>query len=475
MKTFQDFEQAVDQNRTIDFIVQAINEHRASEPYKTAVDADEYEAQRNVAIMQWMKYLYKMTGEKVPDFTASNTRLASNFFHRLNTQRRTYSLGNGISFTNTEEVVKDGIKTTVDTTKELLGKDFDNLMDEAAMYGLEHGLSFVFWNNGKGYTFKLTEFVPLWDEESGALRAGIRFWSLDWNNRPVIVVLYEEDGFTKFRTKKGSKGLDLEMVEEKQSYKTIVASSKADGEIVIGGSNYSSLPIVPLWGSKRKQSTLVGMRGKIDAYDLINSGFADDLQDCAEIYWIIGNAMGMNDADVAKFRDRMKFQHIAVTDTDNSPVTPYTQDVPTTARTTFLSEIRNQLYEDFGALDVHTVAAGATNDHIDAAYQPMDDEADDFEYQLIQCIRQILKLIGIDDMPIFKRNRISNQLEQVNMVMMSANYLDDETLLNKLPFLSVDEVQKALVNKDKENADRFALEKPDEEIEVVEEQGDMNA
>jgi hypothetical protein len=83
----------------------------------------------------------------------------------------------------------------------------------------------------------------------------------------------------------------------------------------------------------------------------------------------------------------------------------------------------------------------------------MDEEADDFEYQIIKCVRQILKLYGIDDTPVFKRNRISNQKEQVDMVMLTADYLDDETLLNKLPFLSVDEVQKVLVNKDKTDQD----------------------
>ena len=151
-------------------------------------------------------------------------------------------------------------------------------------------------------------------------------------------------------------------------------------------------------------------------------------------------------------------QHIAVADDDNSKVTPYTQDIPSEARSKFLTEIRNQIYEDFGALDVHTVAAGATNDHIDAAYQPMDEEADDFEYQIIKCVRQILKLNGIDDIPVFKRNRISNQKEQVDMVLLAAQHLDEETLLNKLPFLSVDEVQKVLRNNDRQNASQLMVD-----------------
>ena len=123
----------------------------------------------------------------------------------------------------------------------------------------------------------------------------------------------------------------------------------------------------------------------------------------------------------------------------------------------FLSEIRNEIYEDFGALDVHTVAAGATNDHIDAAYQPMDEEADDFEYQIIQCIRQILKLINIDDMPVFKRNRISNQREQTEMILSAANYLDSKTILTKLPFITIDEVSDIVASKEMEAESRIEM------------------
>lgn len=458
MKTFQDFQTAVTQGRTIDFITQAINEHRSSPMFKVAVDADEYEAQRNTTVTQFVQYLYTMTGQRVVDYTAQNNKLASNYFHRLNTQRRTYSLGNGVSFTQTEEVIKDGAKVTVDITKEKLGNDFDALLDVAAYYALIHGLSFIFWNLDHGDYFKLTEFAPLWDEETGEMRAGIRFWSLDWGNKPVTVVLYEEDGYTKYRTRKGSNGLDLEMVEDKKPYKVTVATSEADGEIELGGSNYSSLPIKPLWGSKNHQSTLVGMKAKIDAFDLIDSGFANDLEECAEIYWLIGNAMGETDESLSKFRDRLKFNHIAAVDTMNSSVTPYTQDIPTEARSKFLTEIRNQLYEDFGALDVHSIQAGSTNDHLEAAYQPMDEEADDFEYQIIICVRQILALMGIDDTPIFKRNRISNQKEQTEMVLLAANYMDDKTVLEKLPFITTDEVETILLRKETNDQQTFTTE-----------------
>lgn len=448
MKTFQDFEQATD---VVEFIKQAINEYKASDEYKIALDADEYEAQRNRTIMEWVKYLYNMTGQKVVDFTASNNKIASNFFHRLNTQRVAYSLGNGVSFTNTAEETVNGVTKTVDVTKRVLGKDFDKSIYKGAYYGLIHGVCYLMWNFDHLEIFPMTQFVPLWDEFDGSLKAGIRFWSLDWENRPVTAVLYEEDGYTKYRTKKDSKGLDIAEYEPKRGY---IQTVKVIGESeeVIGEENYSNLPIVPLWGNKHKQSNLVGMRAGIDSYDLIRSGFANDLQECAEIYWLIGNALGEDDASLAKFRDRLKLNHIVAVDDQNSSVTPFTQEVPTQAREVFLAGIRSQIYEDFGGLDVHTVAAGATNDHIDAAYQPMDEEADDFETLVTDCIKQILKLNGIEDEPIYKRNRISNQTEQTQMVLLAADYLDAKTVLSKLPWLTVDEVEAVMQAKIEEQA-----------------------
>ena len=458
MKTYQDFEKAKEENRLIDFITLAVNEYRSSPDYQTALDADEYEAERNVTIKHYVKKLYTMTGQQTVDYTSANNRIASNFFHRLTTQRCTYSLGNGVSFANTQQDMVQGKRVSVDTTKEKLGKDFDTVLYDAGHYALIHKVSYLFWNLDHCDLFKMTEFMPLYDEYDGSLKAGFRFWSLDWNNKPVTVVVYEMDGYTKYRTKDGSTGLDIAEYEPKRAYKQQIAHNEVDPDEIIGESNYSYLPIIPLWGNKHHQSDLIGMRSKIDSYDLIKSGYANDLEECAEIYWLVSNAMGMNDDDLAKFRDRIKLNHIAAVDTENSPITPYTQDIPVVARESLLNNLRSQIYEDYGALDVHTVAAGATNDHIDAAYQPMDEEADDFEYQVIKAIRGLLNIIGIDDMPIFNRNRVSNQMERTQMVMLAANYLDKETILKKLPFITPDEITNILINEDSESQSLFEAE-----------------
>lgn len=455
MYTFQDFMSYVASDGVGEAVRRALTAHRTSDLYTTALEADEYDHQRNTTIMNYQKYLYSAAGRKSVDVLASNNKLCSNFFSRLNTQRMSYSLGNGVSF-NAENI------------KESLGLQFDTRLNNAAYFALIHGVSFLFWNLDHVHVFPVTEFAPLWDEETGALRAGVRYWQID-SKKPIMAVLYAEDGYTLLRG--NSKGSVYEVKEEKRAYRITTAKAPADAEPeIVGEENYGSLPIIPLWGSRLHQSTLVGLKGKIDAYDLISSGLANDFQDCAEIYWIVSNAGGMDDSDLARFRDRLKLQHIAnVADADEASVTPYTQEIPTASRTACLSELRSAIYEDFGALDVHTVSAGATNDHIDAAYQPMDENADDFEYQIIEAVQRILALQGKEDTPIFKRNRISNQKELVEMIMLCANYLDEQTILEKLPFITPDEVKGIMAkNEDRQLKQYGDIEEEDQEEEEEE-------
>ena len=452
MLTYQDFVEAGDANRE-GFVLEAIERHKSGEAYRMARMADAYDRQRNVTINSYVQKMFDLTGSKLVDFTASNNKIASNFFHRLNTQRVMYSLGQGVSFIDVDEAGEE------DATKEMLGPHFDHDLRTLAYNALIHGVCFGFWNLDRMFVFPLTEFVPLWDEYDGTLKAGIRFWRID-SSRPMQVVLYEADGYTRYQSRQDANGVTnerLEAVEEKRPYIEKTSYTPADGiEQVIGGENYSALPVVPMWGSKLHPSTLVGMRQAIDSYDLIRSGFANDLTDCAQIYWLVSNAGGMGDADLQKFLDRLKINHVALVDSDdggNAQV--YTQEIPYAARKEYLQMIRDGIYEDFGALDVHTVAAGATNDHIDAAYQPMDEEASDFEYQVSEFIQQLLWLMDVEDAPVFKRTRVSNQKEQVDMVVAEAQWLDRETILRKLPNISPSEVQAIKERLDAEDEERM--------------------
>lgn len=448
MLTYSDFEKADDKAK---FVLSAISTYRNSEEYRMAEIADEYDAQRNVTIQQTVRKLYTASGAVTEDPTVANNKIACNLFNRLNTQRCMYSLGNGVTFIDPYEAAKGA----VDETKELLGRHFDHVLREAGYHALIHGWSYLFWDLDKVHEFTMREFVPLVDEYDGSLRAGIRFWQLD-STRPMNAVLYEQDGYTTYQTDANGR---LVETKEKTSYKVTYVYTEADDDALdVIEENYSSLPIVRMYGSRLKQSTLVGMREAIDSYDLIQSGFANDLSDCAQIFWLVENYGGMDDEDLAEFLEKLKLNHVANVDTaSGGHVTPYTQEIPHEARKAYLDDIRARIYEDFGGLDVHTVAAGATNDHIDAAYQPLDENAADFEHWVSDAITQLLALQGIEDSPIFKRQRISNQKEQVEMLVQEAAWLDEATILRKLPNLTPDEAQAVITANENEEMARMGI------------------
>ncbi len=442
IKTYQDLLSVGESEKDrMEFVLEAIREHRGSEAYQTARDAELYASGKNATIMSYQKLLYTLTGKAVPDNYSANHKCASGFFKRFVTQEAAYLLGNGISFEK-------------DTTKERLGKNIDSVLYKGAKKALIQSVVFGFFNNDHVEMYNLTEFVPLFDEENGALTAGVRFWQID-DNKPLRATLFEIDGYTDYIKRKDE---DVAVLNNKRPYIQIVKSSEADGEVIYDGKNYPAFPIVPLWANPEKQSELVGKREQIDCYDLIKSGFANDLDDASMIYWTITNAGGMSDIDLAKFIERMKIVKAAVVDGDDggTKAEAHTLDVPYQSRETYLARLEKDLYKDSMALDTEQIAAGnVTATQIMAAYEPLNEKTDEFELCIHEFINGILAIAGIEDTATFKRSQIVNRSEETNMLLMSAEYLDDETILRKLPFLTEDEIEGILQRKDAEEINRF--------------------
>lgn len=455
MKTYQDLiEVGEDEKQRMAFVLRTINEHKVSKPYKLAKDAELYASGRNATIMSYQKLLYTITGKAVPDNYSANHKCASGFFKRFVTQEAAYLLGNGIAFEN-------------DATKDKLGKDIDSILYKGAKSALVQGCAFGFYNNDHVEMYDLTEFAPLYDEENGALSAGVRFWQVD-DSKPLRATLFELDGYTDYIRRKGE---DIEVLHEKRPYIQIVKSSEVDGDIIFDGRNYPTFPIVPLWANPEKQSELVGKREQIDCYDLIKSGFANDLDDASMIYWTLENCGGMSDIDLVRFKERMKFIGVANMDggDDGSRATAHTLDVPYQSREAYLARLEKDLYKDCMALDTEQIAAGqVTATQIEAAYEPLNEKTDEFELCLHEFINGILTVAGIEDTATFKRSQIVNRKEEVEMILLAAEYLDDETILRKLPFLTEDEIEGILMRKDSEEADRYM---PEEENSIFDEIG----
>lgn len=442
-----------------EFCKKAVEQFMGTAEYRQARDGEAYYNKHNLTIEKFQKMLYTVSGRQVPDVFSANYKLKTLFFRRLITQQVQYVLGNGLI------LQEQG-------NKEKLGKDFDFRLQEIAKKALAGGKAFGFWNYdhmevfGYADTPSSTGFCPIYSDETSELMAGIRYWYRIVADKKIFrATLYEVDGYTEFSQKEGK---NMNVMQDKRGYKRTTVKTADVVESVVD-ENYTKLPIVILYGNDTHESELVGLRESIDAYDYIKSGLASDIDDTSGFYWILKNTGGMDDVDLATFVQRMKTVKASAVEGDEcATAEAHTLDVPYQARQVMLEMLRKDIYEDFQALDVNTLSASAkTTQEIQSAYQAQDNKCADFEYLLIDFCQKIMELAGINDNPSFNWNRVVNQSEQTAMVLSAGNYLSEEMVIKKLPFLTPEEAEAEIGRRETEQLDRFTPVV--EEVEEVEE------
>ena len=407
----------------ISFILGAINEHKSSKAYKTALDAEEYYNGLNPTINRYEKLLYDLQGKAHADMWTANHKLASRFFGMAVDQEVSYLLGNGVTFANE------------DTGKKLCA-DFDEEVVDAARAAKIAGVSFGFWDLKHLRVFSLREFAPMYDEENGALMAGIRFWQVD-EAKPLRATLYEMDGFTEYYQPRDK---ELSEMQPKRAYKLNIRKAEIGGTEILDGENYPGFPIVPLKNNKRGMSEIEGKRNTIDALDIASSNMVNNVDEGNLIYWVISNCEGMTDIDDAKFVERLKTLHVAHANGDDSAkAEAHTIEAPYEGTNTTIDMLKKKLYEDFQCFDASAVtASNQTATAIKASYVPLDLNTDKFEAEVTRFIIEILRLAGIDDAPSYTRNQIINKSEETQTLLSAADYFDDEYMTNKLLTLNGD-------------------------------------
>ena len=444
MKTYQDLLACgEDETSRITFIQTAISEHKASPLYRTAVDAQLYYDGDNPTINRYEKILYDMQGKAHKDMWTANHKISSSFFGFEVDQETSYLLGNGVTFSKK-------------TDKSKLGKNFDTQVSKAAEYAQIGGISFGFWNMDHVEVFKITEFVPLYDEEQGALMAGIRFWQID-REKPLRCTMYELDGYTEYIKRKGE---SMAVLAEKRAYKVHITGAELERWKIYNGENYKGFPIVPLKNNPKCRSDLCGKRNIIDALDLCTSNMVNSVDEGNIIYWALQNCGGMDEVDAARFLERVKMTHIAFMDDadDGATAQPHTIEAPYVGTQAAIDMLEKKLYQDFQAFDASAVQAGnQTATAIKASYVPLDLKTDKFERQVTEFILGILALAGIDDEPAYTRNQIISRQEEMQSVLLAAPYVTQEYLTRKLLTIlgDADMVDEILTQLDAEDLNRF--------------------
>lgn len=443
IKTYQDLIEVGEEERNrIEFVQNVIRDHKGSKLYSDALTSNEYYAGRNVTITNYCKLIHDAFGRAVPDIWSPNHKIACHYYGYLVNQLALFLLGNGVSFNE-------------DSTKEKLGKNFDKICVDLLTAALNNSVSYGFVNNGTVTPFTVLEFAAIQDEETSAIRAGVRFWQLA-DNKPLRATLYEEDGYTDYIQQNGE---EMTVLHEKRPYIQIVQTSEATGEQIVDGRNYPSFPIVPLYNTG-KQSELDGNRELHDAMDLMLSGLVNNVDSGEIIYWLVKNSGGMDQPTMNQLLQTLKSAHIASVDSEDG-ITAHSPEVHFEASKEALEQLRRQIFDNQMGLDTRNISGGAaTATQIKAAYEPLNTKADLVEFNVTEFIHGVLAVLGIDDKPTYTRSYIVNQQEMIQTIVAAGADLPQEYKTRKILEIlgDIDSADEVLAQLTAEDASRFETE-----------------
>ena len=443
IKTYQDLlAVGEDERKRIEFVQDVIRDHRGSKLYSDALTANEYYAGRNVTITNYCKMIRDAFGRAVPDIWSPNHKIACHYYGYLVNQLALFLLGNGVSFNK-------------NSTKEKMGNNFDKVCVDILTAALNNSVAYGFVNNGTVTPFTVLEFAALQDEETSAIRAGVRFWQLA-DNKPLRATLYEEDGYTDYIQQNGE---EMTVLHEKRPYIQIVQTSEATGEQIVDGRNYPTFPVVPLYNTG-KRSELDGNRELHDAMDLMLSGLVNNVDSGEIIYWLVKNSGGMDQPSMNQLLQTLKSAHIASVDSEDD-ITAHSPVVQFEASKEALEQLRRQIFDNQMGLDVRNIAGGAaTATQIKAAYEPLNTKADLVEFNITEFIHGILAVLGIDDEPTYTRSYIVNQQEMIQTIVQAGADLPQEYKTRKILEIlgDIDRADEVIAMLTAEDANRFTTE-----------------
>lgn len=382
--------------------------------YITAETAQDYYSTNNTAIMKRMGYLERQMRNKV---NIKFFRLANGFFNKAVKRLVMYLMGNGAT-------IDKEIKLKID-------RKFDQRIIEGALWACVDGVVWGFSDLDVLTFFRATEFVPLLDERTGRIMAGIRFWQSD-DNKPIYIELFEIDGITEYEADSHG-GRLIETMPKRAYIQTVRKDSFST--TVINGENYSVLPIFPLYANELGTSELtVGLQALIDAYDFVSSDWADNTTLIEGLYGIIKNYGGQDAstllAEIQKFK-------VIVEDGNDSGAELRIIEMPFQSRQNLLDFLERRMYDDFLLPDARNDGRAVTATEIKAAREDMDMKADLLEWQVAEFIENILKLKGFNIvLQDFKRRTNTNDSETVNNIatqLGGSPWIDEEMAIRLDP------------------------------------------
>lgn len=392
-----------------------IDSRTNSERYKYFKWGDDYYNGKNTAIMNRKKqvYLGDEFGVVTNPFMANHI-IPSNYLQKIVLQLVGYLVGNGVNL-DIDNYFDD---------------PFDTVLNKLAITARKKGEAWLYaYVDNKEIKFteiQPEQLVPIYDKY-GKL---VKMIKLGQDN----LWLYDEKQVTEYQLDKNKKWKAVSTYGHYQSQQIYMGQKINEID-----NNFGLVPFIPLYANNEKLSDLARIKPFIDTYDIINSDFANNIDDMQDAFFTL-KGYSNNIEDLTEFMKQLKQIKVVPIDEDGQ-MEKHELNIPVEARKEFLDRLDKDIFKFSMSVDTGQMSGGSlTNVAIKAMYSELDLKADQFETEVRSFLKSLVNFlnqtansnISLEDLKL-DRTMIVNVEDRIEKITKLMGILSDELLLELLP------------------------------------------
>lgn len=304
------------------------------------------------------------------------------------------------------------------------------------------------WKSDRGsYEYAVVppeQIVPIWSHSLnkrllGVLRTYVEL-AEETGDSYVIYEYWTDEVCCAYRLRAGDE------IGQLVPYQVFMADPQLGEKSAEYDHGIGEVPFFPFFNNNTGTDDLKNIKGLIDTYCKVFSGFVNDLEDIQEIIFVLTNYGG---ADLNEFLSDLKYyKAIKVEndgDGDKSGVSTLTIDLPVEAREKLLAITRKCIFEQGRGIDPDPENFGNSSGvALQFLYALLELKAGlletEFKLGFGRFIRCVCRLLGIrirEDTIVqtWTRTSVKNDLELSQIAQQSAGVVSDETIVEHHPWV----------------------------------------
>lgn len=410
---------------------------------------DYYNNQNDIKRFTYLDDIRRKTENKNNPLRNADFRISHNWHQLLVNQKAAYLFTYAPGFDTGDNALNDKIT-------EVLGGDFVKKAKNLCISASNCGVGWLHcWidDNGKFCYAEVPahQLVPVYsDSLESEIEAVLRTYMIrDEDAEPMTRYEIWTATEVSFYEQKGEHDIVMALLD---GYNTNIVKH-----------NMGYVPFVPFYNNATHTGDLPMVKDLIDQYDLVVSGFANDLTDIQEVVFVIRNYGG---EDLNTFLSELKkYKAIKIEDGGLSPggsggVEAMQIEIPTEARVKFLDILKRQIFISGQGVDPDPQNFGNSSGvALKYLYSLLEIKAGlletEFRAGFSQLLRIIFHYLGVAEDPkirvqqVFIRNEISNDQETAQIAAQSVGIISEKTILQNHPWVEDAESEMKQIEKER--------------------------